>query len=385
MALALLVAACSADSGDETQPRPTSSIVVEASTTTTTPRALSTVTSTPLGSTSTTLSQNTTYVVWTSGGLTDGTVSALREEFATISVVLGDAALLDVGDGQVVPLDAIGIDTEEHSWFDTQGETQALRPGGVLLGESSADFRGTAVGGRLSFGGASFEVLGVVADHLVGAAEAIFASDDPRSPVDTARYALINTDLDRSEFEALVMKANDAPVPPRINAEGEKPLLRHADGVLPQIYIKMSLGEFSYPADSGPKLEQDSDWISENIVTAEVPILGRITCHREIVEMATGAFNQIVQEGLSELIRPEDYAGCWNARFVRTVTGEPAGVSRHSWGAAIDLNASTNQMGAEGDMDPRIVEIMEEWGFTWGGDWAVPDPMHFEYGLWPEK
>jgi hypothetical protein len=26
-----------------------------------------------------------------------------------------------------------------------------------------------------------------------------------------------------------------------------------------------------------------------------------------------------------------------------------------------------------------LIAIMLEWGFTWGGDWLVPDPMHFEY------
>jgi hypothetical protein len=37
-----------------------------------------------------------------------------------------------------------------------------------------------------------------------------------------------------------------------------------------------------------------------------------------------------------------------------------------------------------GTQDPRLVEVMAEWGFIWGGDWAVPDPMHFEYGIPPK-
>ena len=49
-------------------------------------------------------------------------------------------------------------------------------------------------------------------------------------------------------------------------------------------------------------------------------------------------------------------------------------------GNAVDLNVSTNQLGTEGDMPPRIVEIFERWGFVWGGDWSRPDPMHFELG-----
>jgi hypothetical protein len=121
--------------------------------------------------------------------------------------------------------------------------------------------------------------VGVVSDELVGAAEVVFDRDDPASPVVTSRYALIATSMDRTEFELIVETMNDAPVPARIQAYGETPLLRHADGVLPQIYIKQALGEFSYPADSGPQLDQDDEWIAQNLVSVELPILGTVTCH----------------------------------------------------------------------------------------------------------
>jgi hypothetical protein len=50
----------------------------------------------------------------------------------------------------------------------------------------------------------------------------------------------------------------------------------------------------------------------------------------------------------------------------------------HAFGLAVDLNVSTNLFGTRGDMDPRVVEIFEKWGFLWGGRWSQPDPMHFE-------
>ena len=34
-------------------------------------------------------------------------------------------------------------------------------------------------------------------------------------------------------------------------------------------------------------------------------------------------------------------------------------------------------------VDPRVVEVMERWGFEWGGRWLVPDPMHFEFLRFP--
>jgi hypothetical protein len=118
-------------------------------------------------------------------------------------------------------------------------------------------------------------------------------------------------------------------------------------------------------------------------VTDDVPVLGRVTCHRTIVEMLAGAMHQLVEEGLAHLIDPAGYAGCWNPRYIQPTTGRPAGISRHAWGAAVDVNAATNQLGSAGNQDPRLVEVMSEWGFTWGGDWLVPDPMHFEYGIGP--
>jgi hypothetical protein len=51
----------------------------------------------------------------------------------------------------------------------------------------------------------------------------------------------------------------------------------------------------------------------------------------------------------------------------------------HSWGIAVDHNANTNLLGAEGDMSQQIVEIFESEGFYWGGRFKRKDPMHFEF------
>jgi hypothetical protein len=38
-------------------------------------------------------------------------------------------------------------------------------------------------------------------------------------------------------------------------------------------------------------------------------------------------------------------------------------------------------MGTAGDMGPRLVALLEGYGFLWGGRWAgrSKDPMHFQY------
>ena len=344
-----------------------------------------TTASTDAPTTTDTVSELTTYLVWTSGGLTDELVSGLEATFDQISIVTGDAAELDVGDGQVVPIDAVGIDVVDHAVFDPSGEISELAPGSVILGESSAAHRGMGVGDTMTFDGVTFPIVAVVSDEVAGWSEVVFDKADDDAPVSTNRYALIQTDLDRATFETTVTQLNDGPVPARIRAEAETPWLRHADGTLPQILIKQALGEFSYPAGSTAELIQDEEFLAENIVTVDMPVFGRVTCHRVVVEMLEGALAQISEEGLAGLIDPGEFAGCWNARFINTLTGVPSGVSRHSWGGAIDINAGSNRLGTKGSMDPRLVEIMKEWGFIWGGDWTVPDPMHFEYGIRPDR
>jgi len=55
-------------------------------------------------------------------------------------------------------------------------------------------------------------------------------------------------------------------------------------------------------------------------------------------------------------------------------------LSMHAYGGALDFNASTNQLGSEGDMDRGLVEVAQRRGWTWGGEWKRPDPMHFQWG-----
>ena len=89
----------------------------------------------------------------------------------------------------------------------------------------------------------------------------------------------------------------------------------------------------------------------------------------------------IEREGLGSLIHST--AGCFNARTVGRSPSNPP--SFHAYGAAVDINAPENAFGAAPTMDPRIVAIFEAAGFNWGGDFLIPDGMHFEYGGGPPR
>jgi hypothetical protein len=137
-----------------------------------------------------------------------------------------------------------------------------------------------------------------------------------------------------------------------------------------------AFGAFSYRWYDDGTIEPDARWVSQNIVRATVPIIGRVTCHRLMVPQLRAALAEVQAAGLAHLIRTFD--GCYVPRFIER---DPShAISLHTWGIAIDLDASTNQRGVRGTMDQRVVDIFKRWGFRWGGDWSYTDPMHFELG-----
>ena len=138
--------------------------------------------------------------------------------------------------------------------------------------------------------------------------------------------------------------------------------------------VSRAVGSFSYKANSDGTVDPDPSWVSRNIRTMEIPIIGKVTGHRVMLPQLQAAMKEVVARGLSSKINT--YDGCYVPRFI---AHDPSkGLSFHTFGTAIDLNASTNYRGIAGDMDRTVVKIFKRWGFAWGGDWNYTDPMHFE-------
>jgi hypothetical protein len=161
----------------------------------------------------------------------------------------------------------------------------------------------------------------------------------------------------------------------RFRERGETAFLRHGDAVLPQALIKAAFGEFSARHADGTWLELDPVWIERNIVDVDLPVLGRTQCHAAIVPTVERALEELVAAGLTALVDPGDFGGCFAPRLI----GPGLGVSRHAWGVALDVNVGGNPLGGSSTQDERLVEVMRSWGLAWGGEWLRPDPMHFEY------
>jgi hypothetical protein len=145
--------------------------------------------------------------------------------------------------------------------------------------------------------------------------------------------------------------------------------------------MKDEFGEFAaYPRSDDPAyLTMSPLWYDAHIATRTVPLLGEVTCNEALFPALIGALSDVRTAGLGDEIHV--YSGCYAARTVaRSDTAPP---SQHAYGAAIDINAPENPYGGTPTMDPRVVRIFERWGFLWGGDFLIPDGMHFEYGTPP--
>ncbi len=134
------------------------------------------------------------------------------------------------------------------------------------------------------------------------------------------------------------------------------------------------VGTYRYRVIGGGRIAPEESWVAANIRTEVVPILGAVTCHKDLFPQLRAALLEVQSRGLAAEIHPDEYAGCYYPRFIANTTS----LSNHSFGLALDLNVPGNGRGTVGDIDRDVVAVFKKWGFAWGGDWRYTDPMHFE-------
>jgi len=337
------------------------------------------------------------FLVWTPGGLPDGFREGIErlEGIERAVVVASDNTWLDrswSAQGEVVddprpgfsiPLEVAAVEPSAFARFLPPADrsvTLALEQGQGVLGEGSAKLRGLGPGAVLRFGELRVEVAAILPDELMGAHELLVSrAVGARLGVTRDRYALIVPEGDPTagRVERLVRPLIADGLDMRVRAPGDTPLFRHGDAVLAPVQIKALFGEFAARPTLGRPgfLTLDPAWVSENIDTQRVPLLGNVTCHVALFAQIRGVVQDLIAQGLERTI--DSFSGCFSARHINRVPS--AGISHHSWGIALDVNVPANPFGAPPDQDSRLVRTFERWGFTWGGDWVVPDGMHFEY------
>ncbi len=147
-------------------------------------------------------------------------------------------------------------------------------------------------------------------------------------------------------------------------------------------------GQFRYRDTTGGRIEVDPNWVAENIVTITLPGLNqRVRVHKHAADNFIQAFTYIksgtaVVNGkrvsLLNLIRTMD--GTYVPRHVNWDSSR--GLSNHSWGTAIDINASDHFRYVNPSRernDPNLIlweQAFKPAGFSWGNSYA--DSMHYE-------
>lgn len=339
-------------------------------------------------------------LAWSPGGLGPGAEAAL-ERLPSVrdatTVVAGldwisstraaDGTVLDrPAEGYAIPVETAVIEPDEYARFVSPVDRPAvetLKRGDVLFAATEAELRNGAEGTTVVFQDRKAHVAGTVADETANGYEVMMPGPAPAAWQRGDDFVLVHVkkpSARRVVERTLRARLQDGQVL-RVRAQGETPFLRYGDAVLPQMLIKKAFGEFAARPLATGSIQIQPEWVKRNIKTAPVPIIGEVTCHKSLFPQLRAALREVVADGLTYAVDPDDYGGCYNARFIDS---NPGGrLSHHSWGIAIDINVAENAFGSKPDQDERLVAVMEQAGFTWGGRWLKPDGMHFEWIDWP--
>ena len=263
----------------------------------------------------------------------------------------------------------------------------ALLAGGIVMGDSSARFRGAREGDVVTLidkrrRPVTF-VIGLVAeDDVVGGGDLLMSPTqaDLLGATTVTRYTVTGFRNPDTAAAALAAAGFVNGMDFRVRRTWDE---RNPDATLGLGEAKLLVGEFAYKITKSGNVTADPGWVHQNITPRRffsgIPV--RAGCHRRIWAPLQGALNEIKREGLDELIDVDNtnqFGGCFYARLNR-ISGDLGYLSRHSWGMAFDMNTTTNAQGRAPNLDCRIVRIFRKWGFAWGGNFTPADGMHFEY------
>jgi hypothetical protein len=247
------------------------------------------------------------------------------------------------------------------------------------MSETAAALRGMSAGGSITIAAGhtrrTFRVGAIVSDEDARGREVLIPhASSKRLGLTAPRSIVTSVHAEQVGGAIQAMEALTKGVRARIRTAGQDDDELGQSQILPFVEIKRIFGEFTYRPGNGLFVVPDKAWEDANIVQVRLPLLGLMKCNKRILPQLTGAIGELQARGLTHLIRT--FNGCYSPRMQ---VGNTYALSRHAYGIAVDLNATRNPYGEAPHQDPRLVELMERWGFTWGGRWLVPDGMHFEF------
>lgn len=280
------------------------------------------------------------------------------------------------------PVDALAVDTSRFRRFTPDvtanevGVWERVGEGDVVFTSAAANRVGAVLGESATLSGArSTEALRVgalAANGLPQLADVLVGVEVGERLGATGPDTLLVAIADEADTSAVMARV--------VEAVGGEPTRLEEPEVQEQAppghvrSTSASLEPFNYQSVGDGTIRIDGDWVARHIVSVDMPILGRVTCHRAIIDQMHAALVEIQEAGLADEIY--QYSGCWVPRHM--LWDPSRGISQHAWGLAFDINVPTNQYGATPTLHPGIVDAFRRWGFKWGGDFSTPDGMHFE-------
>lgn len=302
------------------------------------------------------------------------------------------------GPGWAFPMGVTALPVEAVRAVMGRANASWVNGGYVVMGQTSASIRGAQAGDVIDllgpFGTTVSLTIGRVApDSEVGGAELVMSIDTAArlgGTIDTR--VLLYGPFDRwTVSSALAAQGLFADGKVRIRQSWDPP---DPDSTMGMAETKKLLGEFDIDY---AHLTTDG-WTATGSAwrSAYLPA-GRETYPTGIKAMCNKVIKADLQAALQEIAttlpglvgaytgidvaNTNTYGGCSNggaARFSR-ITQALGSVSRHSWGQPLDTSTVANCQGCVPKMDCRIVRIFRKHGFAWGGNFLLPDGMHFEW------
>ena len=290
--------------------------------------------------------------------------------------------------GAGFPMSSLAVDATAIA--ATMGDEVAMVAGAgrIVMGATAAAQNAIVPGDMVTLMGwngvaATFEVGAVEPDPVVAGVE-IVMSVESAVPLGFVRpFSIRVWGFDTRESAQALLKAIQATWIQRrirVRTSWQDALL---DDTVPQAHIKALLGDFWAVRGGGGTLQIDPAWKTAHITRVNLPLVGPLRCNTVVAAAAAQALQELQDSAMSALIHSADTrsrGGCFSTRETRSPSGNSGhNLSRHTWGAAIDINPSQNPYGGVSRMDSRVIDAFRRHGFVWGGSFIVPDPMHFEY------
>jgi hypothetical protein len=323
-------------------------------------------------------------LIWAPGGLSEREVGLVRDSTRVAAISAVRTGLLPVAStrrrGWVVPVEAMAVDPDAYA--DAAGRPGAKLIGmldkGVVLSKTGAALRHLQRGDRLKLdGGRWLRVSGVVDDELLAGYEVALDRDvGRRYGLRRAEYVLVLPRGPMSGLEAAVrgmLKGRQL----RFAVAGDQRFLRGDASALPLGLVKDRFGEFALPSlrRGGP----DPAWKQRNLVTRQVPLLGRVTCHRLVVKDLAAAMADLQRRQLDRLVDAAEFrrsGGCWRERLLHDHNGK---LTRHAWGIAVTVGVAVDAAQRRPQVDQRMVKTLAGHGFAWSGRLERPAGTRFDW------